>query len=346
MALDSHVTPLPPKGLFYDDMHVGLRFPSPPGVLIDAGTAALYTAISGDGLPLTLDQDLCAAVTGSDTLLVNPALVLHVSIGASTVATRNVIGNLFYRNVKLARQVFQGETLSTVTGVLAMADSRPKPGSAPRGKALLGIETTTAAGNIVVDYERCPLLPCKGEAAPGHTDEIGPPAPDLDLSSFASAIPEGWDLGLLGAHDPWNVGETRTDFQRDMVDMATALVRITHNQAAVHRDADASSYGGRLVYGGHTVALAQASLGRVLAGLATVVGWHSCNHTAPVFEEDILSCSHTLVDEMPIATRDSAPEQSAGPLGTCRAVHIEVFAHRAETDAVKVLDWTPIILTT
>ena len=334
MALDSHVTPLPPKGLFYDDMHVGLRFPSPSGVLLDAGLASLYTAISGDGLALTQDRDLCQAVTGQAALLVNPALVLHVSIGASTVATRNVIGNLFYRNVVLARQVHQGTTLRTITGVIALADSRPKPGSAPRGKALLGIQTTTADGEIVVDYERCPLLPCKGENAPGHCDEIGAAAPELDLADFTDSVPNGWHLGELGDHDSWAVGDSRPDHQRDMVDMATALVRITHNQAAVHRDADASSYPGRLVYGGHTVALAQASLGRVLKGLATVVGWHSCNHTAPVFEEDILSCSHTLVDQVPVDG------------GWCRAIHIEVMAHRPDAEPVKVLDWTPIAYTT
>ncbi len=334
MALDSHVTPLPPKGLFYDDMHVGLRFPSPSGVLLDAGLASLYTALSGDGLALTQDLELCRSVTGQDTLLVNPALVLHVSIGASTVATRNVIGNLFYRNVLLAQQVHQGITLRTVTGVLALADSRPKPGSAPRGKALLGIQTRTADGQIVVDYERCPLLPCKGEDAPGNTDEIGAAAPNLDLTHFTAAVPSNWQLGALGDHDEWAVGNVRSDYQRDMVDMATALVRITHNQAAVHRDVDASSYPGRLVYGGHTVALAQASLNRVLTGLATVVGWHSCNHTAPVFEEDILSCSHTLVDQVQVAD------------GWCRAIHIEVMAHRPDTEPVKVLDWTPIVYTT
>ena len=334
MALDTHVTTLPPEGLFYDDMHVGLRFPSPPGVLLDSGIVSLYTAISGDGLALSLDHALCQQVTGNDALLVNPALVLHVSIGASTVATRNVIGNLFYRNVVLAEQVYQGTTLRTITGVLAMADSRPKPGSAPRGKALLGIQTTTADGKTVVDYERCPLLPCKGDDAPGHADEIGPAAPELDLSRFTGSIPSGWTLVPLGEHDSWTVGDVRSDFQRDMVDMATALVRITHNQAAVHRDADASSYDGRLVYGGHTVALAQASLGRVLDGLATVVGWHSCSHTAPVFEADILSCRHTLVDQLKVDG------------GWLRAVHIEVDAHRSGADPVKVLDWTPVVYTT
>lgn len=333
MALDSYVTPLPPDGLFYDDMHVGLRFPSPAGVQIDAGTAALYTALSGDGLALTLDAALCSAVTGRDALLANPALVMHVSIGASTVATRNVIGNLFYRNVVLAKQVFQGETLRTVTGVRAMADSRPKEGSPPRGKVVLGIETSTPDGEIVVDYERCPLLPCRGGDAPGHADDIGPSAPELDLSAYHGFVPTNWDLTELGPHDDWAVSEVRADVQRDVVDMATALVRITHNQAAVHRDSEASSYEGRLVYGGHTVALAQASLGRVLSGLATVIGWQSCSHTAPVFEDDILSCRHTLL----------AQEKVGG--GWLRAVHIEVEAHRAG-DAIKVLDWTPAVYST
>jgi len=335
MALDLHQTPMPPAGFFYDDLHVGLRFPSPAGVCVDGGLAALYTAISGDGLPLSLDRELCHVVTGRNELLVNPALVMHVSIGASTVATRNVIGNLFYRHVLLRRQVHHGETLRTVTGVRALADSRPKPNSKPRGKALLSIETT-AGSDVVVDYERCPLLPCENDTPPGHTDDIGSAATELDLASFADAVPTGWNLAPLGSHDAWNPGDQRVDYQRDTVDMATSLVRITHNQAAVHRDVQASSYDGRLVYGGHTVALAQASLNRILGGLATVIGWHSCNHTAPVFEEDILSFTHTLIEQVPVG--DS----------WCRAIHIEVLAHRPASaePPVKVLDWTPIVVTT
>jgi len=332
MTLDSSPTPLPPDGMFYDDLHIGLRFAEPAAVTVDAGLAALYTAISGDGLALTHDATLCNDVTGSAAPLVNPALVMHVSIGASTVATRNVIGNLFYRNVVLSQQVFEGQTLRTLTGVRAMSDARSKPGVQPRGKVLLGIETTSESG-IVVDYERCPLLPCRGGAAPGHSDEIGRAGGDVDLNAFVDAVPD-WELARLGEHDSWQVGDARHDLQRDVVDMATALVRITHNQAAVHRDADVSPYDGRLVYGGHTVALAQSSLGRVLSGLATVVGWHSCSHTAAVFEGDILSCRHTLVAEQSVGT------------ATLRAVHIEVDAHRSGQDPVTVLDWTPIVVTT
>lgn len=331
--LDVHTTPMPADGFFFDDLHVGLRFPEPPGVILSDGMATLYTAISGDGLALTQDIDLCRAVTESATPLVNPALVMHASVGASTVATRNVIGNLFYRDVVLRRQVFQGETLRTVTGVAALADSRPKPGSKPRGKALLSI-TTTSGADTVVDCERCPLLPCRGDTSPGHADDIGTAGGPIDLAPFADAVPTTWDLGPLGSTDPWPVGETRNDHQRDVVDMATALVRITHNQAAVHRDRFASPYPGRLVYGGHTVALAQASLDRVTTGLATLVGWHSCDHTAPVFEGDVLSCRHTLIASEPVGNAN------------LRAIHVEVDAHRDTTEPAKVLDWIAVALTT
>lgn len=324
---------IPADGPYYDDLEPGLVFPSPPAVTIDSGLSAAYQAISGDALPLCLDVPLAAAVTGVTAPLASPGLVLHLSIGASTVATKRVIANLFYRNVRLLRPVFRGETLHTVTRVEAMADASAKPGQRPRGKALLSI-VTTADGEPVLDYQRCPLLPCRGDVAPGHSDDIGTADTTLDLGSYLSGLP-AWDLAHLGGHDSWAVGATRIDQLRDVVDNATTLVRLTHNQAAVHRDAEVSPYPVRLVYGGHTVALAQASLCRVLGGLATVLGWHACDHLAPVFEGDLLACRHTLLAEHP------APGG-----GGVRAVHVEVDVHRPDTDPVKVLDWTPILYTT
>jgi acyl dehydratase len=323
---------IPPDGPYYDDLQPGLVLPSPPAVTIDSGLAATYQAITGDALALCLDTRLSQRVTGRPEVLASPGLVMHLSIGASTVATKRVIANLFYRNVRLRRPVFRGETLHTVTTVVAMADSAPRPGQRPRGKALLRI-VTTADDEVVLDYERCPLLPCRREVAPGHGDELGGADTTLALAGYATIAP-AWVLGELAAHDPWPAGETRHDPLRDVVDHATALVRLTHNLAAVHRDATVSPYPVRLVYGGHTVALAQASLARVLGGLATVVGWHSCDHVGPVFEGDLLSFRHTAVAEAPVAG------------GVLRAVRVEVSAHRDAEEPVAVLDWTPIVLTT
>lgn len=323
---------IPPDGPYYDDLTPGHLFDSPPAVTVEGGLAAAYQAITGDGLPLTLDRRLCEAVTGHPGRLANPGLVMHLSIGASTVATKRVIANLFYRNVRLRRPVFEGETLHTTTQVTAMADAAAKPDRPPRGKLLLGIQTT-ADGDRVLDYERCPLLPLRGEVLPGHDDEIGNAVADLDLGAYLPFVPRHWNLELLGPPSDWGVGSTRSDPLRDVVDNAVALVRLTHNLAAAHRDSSASPYDQRLVYGGHTVALAQASLGRVLPGLATVLGWHACNHVAPVFEGDVLSFDHTLVG---FATSDP---------GRLMAVRTTVRAHRDGED-VEVLDWSPVVYTT
>ncbi len=324
-------------GYFYDDLEPGLAFPVPTAVTIDAGLAATYRAIAGDALPLSLSTPLTLAVTGSERRLVNPALVMHLSIGASTVATRNVVANLFYRNVVLHRPVFEGETLTTTTSVAAMSDARPKPGTAPRGKALLSIASASEAGPVL-DYERCPLLPCRGTELPGRTDDFGDVATDRDR--FLAAVPEGWNTEPLGPPDPWTTGETRTDPLRDAVDSATGLVRLTNNLAAVHRDADRSPYDTRLVYGGHAVALAQASLVRILSGFVTLLGWVECNHVGPVFEGDTLQFAHTL----------ESSEAVAG--GRVLFIRTTVDAHRdrgpgtSETEGRPVLDWRSAIYAT
>ena len=71
-----------------------------------------------------------------------------------------------------------------------------------------------------------------------------------------------------------------------MVSSAPELARVTLNIAGVHHD---SRLGGlRLVYGGHTIGLALAQASKLLPNLATVLGWQSCDHTAPVYEGDTL----------------------------------------------------------
>ena len=117
---------------------------------------------------------------------------------------------------------------------------------------------------------------------------------------------------------------------RDTVTDAVALVRLTQNQAAVHRDAGRGEQGRRLVYGGHTIGLAQASLSRLVPGLVHVVGWQHCDHVGPVFEDDVLSFRTELLAEQ------------AAPPGRLRAVRVLVDAHR-DGQPVAVLDWTPVI---
>ena len=318
-------------GPYYEEMEKGLIFPAPPPVTIDSGLASVYQSIVGEALPLVLDQRISRDVTGSEHRIVSPGLLLHLSIGASTVATKKVIANLFYRNIRILRPVFLGETLHTVTEVVAMQDSQSKNTNALRGKVLLKI-TTFANDEKVLEYLRAPLVRLKGQELPGHNDDLGSD-PDLNLNDFQQPGYEDWDLKYLNNLEINGTQKTFKDPLKDVVDQALSLVRLTQNVAAVHRDVAASPYDNRLVYGGHTVALAQSSLSRMFPNTATILGWHYCNHTAPVFEEDLLSFEHEILQEQGFGS------------GKIKAVRSKVFVHRGTKEPQEVLDWVPVILT-
>ena len=280
---------------------------------------------------MSLDEEISRAVTGRPGRLASPGLVMQLSIGQSTTISRRAIANLFYRDVRLVRPVLIGESVATVVTVAALADGSHKEGRPRRGKVLVDI-VTTAAGEPAVVYQRCPMLPQEDHAAaPGHSDDLGE-GQDLDLASYAALVPTHWDFAPLGPGTDWAVGDTIQDPMRDVIDGATGLVRLTHNLAMIHRDAERSPYPERLVYGGHVVGLAQASLSRVLPGMATIVGWHGCDHTGPAFEGDLLSFTHTLLDVA-----------SAGS-GRAFAVRVLGHAHRDDSppEGTPILDWTTV----
>ena len=318
---------IPLDGPYYEDLSVGQVLPRQPSVVVDEGMAALYQSMVGERLPMVMDPAVCAAVTGQPGRLASPALAMHMSTGHSTTLTRRVIANLFYRDLRFLRPVFIGQSLATTVTVAALADSRPRPGRRHRGKALVDI-VTTVDGEPAITYQRAPLLPQASDEQPGHDDDLGT-APPLDLASYVELVPPNWDFSVLGPGTDWRPGTTVADPARDVVENALQLVRLTNNLAMVHRDAAESPYPQRLVYGGHVVGLAQASLSRMLPGLATVVGWHGCDHPGPAFEGDQVSFRHTLLDVMPAGS------------GRTFAVHVEGFAHRS-TEPDKILDWTVI----
>lgn len=323
--------PASDPGPYFDDLSLGQLLDPAPAVTIDEGEAAVYQAICGDPLALTLSAPLAEAVTGAPGRLANPALVMHVSIGQSTVATQRVIANLFYRGVALSETIRLGETLHTTVEVRGLRETTRRDDRPPRGLALLGIRTVRVDdGAPVVDYERCAMLRFRDEAGEtGHADDLGGADPEVDLAAWTERVPPGWDPSPLAdaADRDWAVGETRADLMRDTVTAAPELARLSQNLAPVHRDAAANEGGRRLVYGGHTIGLAQASLVRRMPGTATVLGWQSCDHPGPVFEDDVLSCRHTLLDEQAVAG------------GRLRAVRTEVSAERDGEDVGPVLDW-------
>lgn len=294
-----------PDGPYFDDLTIGEEFTGAPAVTLTDGLAAVHQAMTGDRLPLALDRELCKEVTGGGPLA--PAsLAWDVAIGQSTIVTRHVRANLFYRGLVFRRVPVIGDTLRTRTEVVALRQNRPRAGRAPTGLAALRITTTDQESRPVLDFWRCAMLPLRHQQAQtGHADDLDQVGQDAPAPAFAAPV-SGWRLDRLasalpGPHPAGLVpGQQFEVTGGDVVSSAPELARLTLNVAAVHHDARAAG-GERLVYGGHTIAIALSQAARALPALVTVTGWHGCDHLGPVREHDTLRSTITVeqVDYLP-----------------------------------------------
>jgi acyl dehydratase len=313
-------------GPYFEDLHVGLRFAGAPPVTLTEGLAAAHQAIVGGRLPLAGAHGLSRQVLG-DGVLAAPNLVWDVAIGQSTVATHTVVANLFYRGVVFRRAPRLGDALRTATEVVGLRQNSRRPGRPPTGLVALRISTDDQHGRPVLDFWRCAMLPLRdGSTDTGLADDltgIGREPRDEELA----AVTARWDLDAYRIARPGrhfadvHAGDVHVVIGGDVVSSAPGLARLTGNVARVHHDAPAGGH--RLVYGGHTIGLALHQAVRALPDLLTVVGWHGCDHLAPVREGDTLTSTITVERTEPLAT--------GGGLVHLRSL---VRAHRAgSTDA-------------
>jgi acyl dehydratase len=328
---------LPEGGPYFDDLTVGQRIDTAPALTLTSGHGALHQAIVGDRLRLALDAGLSAAVTGCDMPLAHPALVWDVAIGQSTLVTRRVIANLFYRGLLFRRAPVIGDTLCTSTEVVALRENARRPGRHPTGMAVLRICTSDQEQRPVLDFWRCAMLPLSADGIhTGHADDFDEIPRRLDSSALPAAV-AAWDLdrfatSIRGFAAPTELaaGRVWTVPGGDVVSSAPELARLTLNVATAHHDQ--GERGHRLVYGGHTIGVAASQLSRALPDLVTIVGWHGCDHTGPVHEADTLTSQIELERHEPLA-------------GGGALLHLRSRVQATRAGAVvpePVLDWRPV----
>lgn len=314
------------QGPFFDELEVGQVFDQAPAATLSEGRAAVHQAIVGDRLRLALDAELSARVSGG--ALVHPALVWDTAIGQSTLATHHVKANLFYRNLVLQRQPHVGDTLHTTTEVVGLRENSRREGRPPTGLAALRITTVDQRDRPVLDFYRCAMLPLRDPAETGHADDLDAVGAGIQPDLLQSV--QDWDLTAAFASSRAEIapGDSIEVVGGDVVSSAPELARLTLNIATVHHDGSATR-GQRLVYGGHTIGIAMAQLTRAIPGLITVLGWHGCDHVAPVHEGDVLRS----VVNVKVVDR--------GPHGTA-VVDLEIDV--VNQDSTKVLNWRLVAL--
>ena len=329
------------SGPWFEDFHVGLEFDA-PAVTLHAGHAAWHQALFADRLRLPLDRHTSERVCGEGRSLLHPLLAINIAIGQSTWASQRVKANLFYRGLVLRRPVYVGDTLYTRTRVVALRANRPQPGRAATGIVALEMTTTNQHGECVLHFWRCPMIPCRD--AEGRRGGAAPPADDLDAIGIAvtqaavlQAVPKHWQLeptrDWLGAraHD-LRPPQSFAVEARDTVTSAPVLVRLSLNMAMSHTDSRLSYLGERLVFGGHTIFMCFAQITRALPNLLTVLAWESCDHLAPVLENDRLRTTFIVTHKIPLAS-----DQGGGCLLRMEARCLAARGKPEEESCV--LDW-------
>lgn len=306
------------EGPFFEDLCLGEEFASAPAVTLDEGLAAVHHSILGSRVPISLSSQASVNVTGA-ARVVSPSLVWDLSIGQSTLATREVVANLFYRGLQFHRYPVLGDTLSSRAVVVGLKPNRPKAGRPSTGNVTLRIQTRDHEGRLVLDYLRCAMILAREKYA--EYEER--------LSDLADVEPgpdptRGWTLVDGTSVEP---GFSITS-DADVVTSAPELARLTLNVARVHHDDRPS--GSRLVYGGHTIGLTLAQAYRSVPGLIVPMSWNSCSHISPVREGDTLFSNHCVL---------SVEAHESG--GAVCVVKSRTFVHRSDSlGPIPVLDWT------
>jgi 2-methylfumaryl-CoA hydratase len=319
-------------GPWFEDLVPGLEFDA-PAVTLTSGLATAYQALGGDRLRLPLDHATSARVTGASAPLAHPLLAFNVGIGQTTWASQRVRANLGYRGLRLLRPVYLGETVRTVTRVVGARSNAARPGRAATGVVALESTTYDAHGERVLHGWRFPMIPCRDpDSTVERSDDLDAIGTGVDVATLVRELP-AWDLGAFApSKAPTAAAEPGMRFRidaRDSVTGATEWVRLTLNLANAHLDPGATPTGKRLVYGGHTIAIAFAQATRALPDLLTMLAWERCDHVAPVFEEDVLRTELDVLDRTP------------APRGAVLRLRTATFATApAGGDERLVLDWT------
>ncbi len=331
-------------GPWFEDFHPGLEFDA-PAVTLTSGYASLYQALFGDRLRLPLDHATSRLVTGHAEPLAHPLLAINLAIGQSTWASQRVKANLFYRGLVLQRPVFLGDTLHTVTRVVGLKQNKLQAGRPATGVVALEMTTRNQRGEQVLQFWRCPMIPCRDAgAANGPRDDLDRIGTATDPASLSAVAPSHWNYSATSAWRGRRAAElvpgTRFRVEaRDTITCAPELVRASLNMAMAHTDSKLSYLGERLVYGGHVIFTAFAQITRALPNLLTILAWEGADHLAPVVENDRIRTEFTVTDVR--ALSGTMTGSVAGSPPCLLRIAAQSYAARGEPEQEShVLDWT------
>ncbi len=154
-------------GRYFEDFRVGDIYEHRPGRTITDYDNTSFTLLTMNTHPLHFDAAY-AAKSEFGKPLVNSALTLAIVLGMSVSdVSQKAIANLGWKEIRLLKPVFVGDTIYAESEVLEARESKKRPVA-----GVVTVRTTgkKADGTIFMVFERSALVPKRGHSVDDQAD--------------------------------------------------------------------------------------------------------------------------------------------------------------------------------
>jgi len=291
------------SGNFFENFRIGVTFRHATPRTLTEGDAALYIGLTGSRVPLHSSAPFGQSL-GYRGRTIDDLLAFNVAFGKTvTDISLNAIANLGYAEARFIEPVYAGDTLraeSTVIGLKQNSNGRS-------GVVWVRSRAYNQMGQEVLSWVRWVMVAKTDEAAPAPAASVpelasAVAAADLTVPPFLRL--QDYDIGAAGSSRLWD------DFRPDeRIDHAagmtiddpdhTLATRLYQNSARVHFDALAmqqTSFGRRLMYGGHVISVCRALAFEGLENALTIAAINGGTHCNPCFGGDTLYAQSRVLE--------------------------------------------------
>jgi 2-methylfumaryl-CoA hydratase len=297
-------------GNFFEDFRIGQRLVHASPRTVTDGDCALYVALTGARHIAHCARPVAHAL-GHRTTPVDDLLVFNIAFGKTVPeVSLNAIANLGYADARFLLPVYPGDTIRAESEIIGLRENS----SGRSGIVYVRSSAYNQDGHEVLTWARWVMVGKRAAGAPAPPTvvpmlprEVAPQA--LVVPAFLRA--DQFETDATGSTDLWDDYEAgeRIDHPAGMtLDESdhTLATKLYQNTARVHFDAHAmaaTTFGRRLVYGGHVISVCRALSYDGLENVLSVAAINGGSHTHPTFAGDTLYARSEVLEKWPLPGR-------------------------------------------
>ena len=285
--------PEPGRGNFFEDFSLGQAFQHATPRTITDGECAFYIALTGSRHVLHCAQPVARAL-GYRNQTVDDLLAFHIAFGKTVPdISVNAVANLGYADIRFLLPVYPGDTLSTSSTVIGLKQNS----NGNTGVVYVHSVSHNQNHQPVLEWKRWVMV---------HKQDLTLPAPEAVIPELPAVVPaerlvvlesfncQQFEMAITGGQKLWDDYEPgeRINHPAGMtVDECdhTLATKLYQNNARLHFDDQMmkdSSFGRRLMYGGHVISICRALSYDGLENALTIAAINAGTHSNPSFGGD------------------------------------------------------------